>query len=314
MENADVAKTAESLKDALQRILNQAQNSTDAQAFKETQKLNTYVIKPSESFQYGNKQIESIRTNTLLDDKFLDKDGKSINGLPYGTSTILTGLPNSGKSIFMEELALRLCNSGFKVCYAITEEIFKTDGKRYDLQTRLKEKALLLKVDWNRVMENLFVLDSVTYPELRDWATFVASYKGLVEDKGCSILLVDSMTLLEDSRGQVKFRVLELVRYNQLKNVTSLMITQRSVDESDNMAMAGGISLGYSVDIVMVLDYKKVSSWDSQMKTDMNCKQSDLVNFMRILKCRVCRYDAHYFGYTISSDGLVVQTTVPQSK
>jgi KaiC/GvpD/RAD55 family RecA-like ATPase len=312
MENAELGKTAESLKEALARILQQAQNSTDIQAFKETQKLNTYVIKPSVSI--GSKKLESIRTNTLLDDKFFDAEGKSIGGLPCGTSTIITGLPNSGKSIYMEELALRLCHSGFKVCYAITEEIFKTDGKRYDLQTRLKEKASILKVDWDRVMENLFVLDSVTYPELRDWATFVASYKGLVEDKGVSMLLVDSMTLLEDSRGQVKFRVLELVRYNQLKNVTSIMITQRSVDESDNMAMAGGISLGYSVDIVLVLDYKKAWSGDTQLKLDTNCKQGDVINFMRILKCRVCRYDAHYFGYKISLDGLVVQTTVPPSQ
>jgi hypothetical protein len=171
----------------------------------------------------------------------------------------------------------------------------------------MKEKALILKLDWTKIADNLFVLDAVAHPELRDWATFIGSYRALVEDNKVDIALIDSMTLLEDSRGQVKFRVLELVRYNQLHGVTSIMINQRGIDEADGLSMAGGISLGYSVDILVAMDYKKAWSGDAQLKQDTGCKQGDTINFMRILKCRVCRYDAHYFQYIITQDGLVRQ-------
>lgn len=305
----------EQLKDMLKRILDNAQNSLDTQSFVETQKLNSYVTIPSNWTQYKPlKQLVGLKTDTFLDNKFFDETGKSINGIPFGTSTIITGLPNSGKSVFMEELALRLAYKGIKVCYAITEEIFASDGKRYDLQTRLIKKANVLKLDWCIIANNLFVLDAVAHPELRDWRVFVASYKGLVEDEKVSTLLIDSMTLLEDSRGQVKYRVLELVRYNQLHDITSFMITQRAVEEADNMALAGGIALSYSVDSVIALDYKKLSSWDAQLKQDTNCKQGDTINFMHILKCRVCRFDSHYFQYIINNDGVITQvSTTPNN-
>jgi KaiC/GvpD/RAD55 family RecA-like ATPase len=309
-EKSDISVDAEALKKSLATILFNAQIEQDVQAFEKSQKLNTFVTKSTiENAQY--KALVGIKTGTLFDNLFLDNAEKPIDGIPFGTSMIITGLPNSGKSIEMEELVLNLAFLGHKVCYGITEEIFTTDTPRYDLQTRMKEKALILKLDWTKIADNLFILDAVAHPELRNWNTFIGSYRALVEDSKVDIALIDSMTLLEDSRGQVKFRVLELVRYNQLHGVTSIMINQRGIDEADGLSMAGGISLGYSVDILVAMDYKKAWSGDSQLKLDTGVKQGDIINFVRVLKCRVCRYDAHYIQYTITQDGLVRQAIKP---
>ena len=311
-----IAMTAEQLQGILAEVLKKAQTpewQSAMQPFEQAKKSDPLVTRPSTESK-TLKTLVAIKTGTFLDDKFFDGKDKPIGGIPFGSSTILTGLPNSGKSIFMEELALRLASEGHKVCYTITEEIFSTDNARYDLETRLKEKAIIMKLDWAKVAGNLFVLDTVAHAELRSWENFVPSYKALVEDSKVDILLVDSMTLLEDSRGQIKYRVLEFMRYNQLHGVTSLLINQRAIEESDSLAMAGGIGISHIVDIVFILDYKKVSSWDGSMKMDLgaeNAKQGAIVNFMRILKCRVCRFDAHYFGYAISKDGFVCQTTTP---
>jgi hypothetical protein len=148
--------------------------------------------------------------------------------------------------------------------------------------------------------------------ELRDWHTFVHAYRNLVENEKVEFLLVDSMTLLEDTRGQLKMRVLELMRYNQIHGITAILINQRGIDEADGLNTAGGIALTHIVDIVMELDFKKPSSWDSQLKLDIpDAKQGQMVNFFRILKCRVCRYNASYINYEISKDGFVKVKVTP---
>jgi KaiC/GvpD/RAD55 family RecA-like ATPase len=237
---------------------------------------------------------------------FLGKEDVAIVGMPFGSNNILTGLPNSGKSLLVEEIALKVAWSGKKVLYVTSEEAWKTDSPRYDLENRMMEKAKILTIEWDIIKKNLFILDTVTFPELREWYNLISAYRLLVEREKIDLVLIDSMTLVEDSRGQIKYRILELMRYNQIHGITSIMINQRAIEESDTLAMAGGISLSHIVDTVFVLDYKKISSWDGTLKLDIpSAKQGAIVNFFRILKCRLCRFNAHYFGYEISKEGFV---------
>lgn len=257
------------------------------------------------------KKLVSFKTDTMIDLLFLDSNGKAINGIPFGSTAILTGLPNSGKSLFVEEMALRLASAKHKVCYVTSEEVFRSKTARFDLESRLKEKAYILKFDWQVIAQNLFVLDAVSCAELRDWATFASTYRHLAEKEKIEMLLIDSITLLEDSRGQLKYRVSELSKYGQMHGISSIMISQRSIEESDTLAMAGGIGLSHIVDIVMTLDWKRLSSWDATIKQDLQAKQGETTYFFRILKCRMCRFVGNYIGYEITKDGFVRLRTVP---
>jgi len=309
-KEVNVQDQAKILALAVQQVLENAKQSEWAnvnQPF--TQKLeqpkSQKIVKPTVG-EENKKELSPFKTFTFLDTMFLDSTDKPIEGIPFGSNSILTGLPNSGKSLLIEEIALRVANSGKKVCFVTSEEAWKTETPRFDLESRFRERAKILGLNWETISKNLSVIDTVTFAELREWNAFVSTYRNLVENEGIDLVLVDSMTLLEDVRGQIKYRVLELMRYNQIHGITSILVNQRAIEESDTLAMAGGISLSHIVDTVFVLDYKKISSWDGTLKMDIpSAKQGAIMNFFRILKCRLCRFNAHYLGYEITKDGFV---------
>ena len=263
------------------------------------------IIKPNLELGKVSKALVGYHSFTLLDGLFINEEGKNLAGIPIESNAIITGLPNSGKSLILEQIALANAHYGVKVAYVLSEEVFRTDGQRYDLENRLRHKAGIMNLDWNKIHENLFVVDAVTDAEYRDWTNFVSVYRKLVEQEGIKLLLVDSMTLLETQRMALKHRVMELNRYNQRHKVSSILVNQRAVEESDSMAMAGGIALSHIVDIVIAMDYKKASSWDKALKQDTGCGQGETVNFIRVLKCRLSRFDAHYIAYQIDDNGIV---------
>ena len=167
-------------------------------------------------------------TNTLLDGKF-----EGIQGIPINSNMILTGLPSSGKSLLCMQLALNLASSGVRVCYVTSEEIFKSEAGRYSLEARMAEKAKLLEQTcMTNIKKCLFVIDTVKNAELREWVNFVGEYRRLVANQKIEFLIIDSITMLEDNRTQMKNRLLDLTRFNQTHGVTSIMINQRSVEES----------------------------------------------------------------------------------
>jgi len=264
--------------------------------------LNALIIKPTNSTIV--KTLQTIKTGTFLDSVFLDKEGKEI-GLPLGANMLLSGLPSSGKSLWIREIILRLAESGVKVAFATSEEIFRSDSERYDLETRFIEMTKILGLDWSKIKDNLVILDLVKFAELREFETFIGVYRTLVEHDGVKFLAVDSLSMLEDSRGMVKARLTDLCRYNQKNNVTSIIVVQRTTEDADGMNLSGGLSLSHITDVLGELDYKRLSSWDGNIKADTGVAQGQIAYFFRIQKCRLCRAKVNYFAYSITSEGLV---------
>lgn len=285
--------------DFISQLISQAKNNDLTESF--NKEIKHGETKIQSIVPVASKDIKGFETYTFLDDKFGD-----IKGIPYASNNILVGLPNSGKSLLLQDIALNVSEKNKKVLYILSEEIFNSDGKRNDINMRLIKKIETKNMNIKNISENLIVLDTVKYSQYRIWENFVNAYRDIVESKGIELVLIDSLTLLEDNRAQLKNKLLELIRYNQTHNLTSIMVNQRTVEESDNLNMSGGISLSHLVDSVFILDYKKIWSGDAQMKQDMNVKQGETVNFFRILKSRLSKYEAKYFQYTISEDGFVI--------
>jgi KaiC/GvpD/RAD55 family RecA-like ATPase len=305
-KNEVLLQNAEAVREVLLSVIKEAKNDEISVPFsgEVSSDVMSNVMRPS-SKRDENKQLEGLSTSTFLDELFLDDEGKPVHGIPKASNTILTGLPSSGKSLFMAELLVKLAVHS-KVVFVTSEDIWTSTSGRMDLETRVMDKAKKLGLDWEKIYTNIYILDTVENKEIRDWVNFISTYRRLVESEQATVLLVDSLTLLEDNRGALKGRLRELMRYNQRKGITSIMVNQRAVEEADNLAMAGGIALSHIVDIVMVMDYKKVSSWDGQLKQDVpTAKQGKMVNFFRILKCRLCRFNGKYFAYELPDDGIV---------
>lgn len=257
-------------------------------------------------------EIKVLQTGTELDLFFLDSDGKQRQGVPITAQVGVVGLPDSGKSILMQKIALKMANYGKKVLFIPNEDIWTTDNARFDLQSRMKLLAKALGLDWEKIKENLYVLDTITHSQLRDWETLVSTYRVLVEQDKIEILIIDSLTLLEDYRGALKGRLAEFIRYNQLHGVTGFYVSQRSTEEADQFGMAGGISLSHLLDTVFTLDYKKAWSGDAELKIDTGAKQGEIVRFIRCLKNRMGRFDARYWRILISKDGDITMQEPPK--
>ena len=264
--------------------------------------LEQLITKPDEA-SAASKQLKAVKTYTLLDNLFLNQDGTPLGGVPAVAQIGITGLPSSGKSILIEEIAVQVAGNGGKVLLVTSEDSWKSDTDRFDLQSRLKQKADILGLGWDTIKENLIVLDTVSHAELRSWNTFAECYRYSVEHYGVKLALIDSVTLLESYRGALKYRLQELSRWNQEHGVTAIYVNQRATEDWDTRAMAGGIGLGHVLDSTIIIDYGR--TYHSQINMDLGTKRGTFVRIVRVLGCRLCRYDGKYHKVKITEDGFL---------
>jgi len=269
---------------------------------KDEEKLSAFVLRPDEAVE-AKKPLVGFKTGTFLDQLFITPEGKPLNGIPICGQFAITGLPGAGKSILVEEIAVRVAASGKKVLYATAEDVWKSSTPRFDLQSRMKQKADILGLDWEKIRENLFILDTVAYPELREWNTFAETYRYVVEKERIDLAIVDSVTVLEAYRGALKYRVMELARYNQLHGVTGIFVNQRSAETWDSYDMAGGIGLAHNLDGTIIVDYGRVYWQDQQM--DLQASRGEFVRIVRVLDCRMCNFIRRRIRVDITPDGFV---------
>jgi len=269
---------------------------------REEEKLSKFVLKPDMAPE-AKKPLVGLATGTFLDLLFLTPEGEPLNGVPICGQLAITGLPGAGKSVLVEEIAVRVAADGKRVLFATAEDTWRSATPRFDLQSRLKQKADILKLDWERIRENLFVLDTVMYPELRDWSTFAETYRYVSEREAIELAIVDSVTVLESYRGALKYRVMELARYNQLHGITGLYVNQRSEERWDSYDMAGGIGLAHNLDGTIIVDYGRIY-WEDQ-QVDLGVGRGEFVRIARVLDCRMCNFERRRIRIDITPQGFI---------
>jgi KaiC/GvpD/RAD55 family RecA-like ATPase len=266
------------------------------------EKLEAFVLRPDAAVE-AKKPLLGFPTDTFLDELFLTPEGKPLGGIPICGQFAITGLPGAGKSILVEEIAVRVAASGRKVLYTTAEDTWKSPTPRFDLQSRLKQKADILCLDWEKIRQNLFVLDTVAFPELRDWNTFAETYRYVAEKEKIELAIIDSVTVLESYRGALKYRVMELARYNQVHGITALFVNQRSSEVWDSYDMAGGIGLAHNLDGTIIVDYGRVYWHDQQI--DLGVERGEFVRIVRVLDCRLCNFERRRIRVDITKDGFL---------
>jgi len=312
-EEVNVQAVAKTLGKALEQIIQNAQNPDLAtQPFKiqPKEQFVSLVSRPKSKVD-ANKPLKSFKTGTFIDNLFLGEDDKPLGGIPIVGQMGIVGLPDVGKSILAQEVALKCASEGKKVVFVTSEDAWELPNARKDLQSRMKQKSDILGLDWETIQHNLFVFDTVTKGDLREWDIFVENYRYIVEIlKGVDLLVIDSITLMDTYRGALKNRLMQLARYNQKWGITAIYVNQRAIEEPDKYAMAGGIGLAHNLDITLCIDVKKASG---QLKADVNqtrpkdrqIKQWDLVHFTRMFGCRLCGFNRKYFEVRITSNGFL---------
>jgi len=279
-----------------------AEKPMKTQIERKEEKLSALVLRPDKA-PAAKKPLVGLPTGTFLDNLFLTPKGDALNGVPICGQFAITGLPGAGKSILVEEIAVKVAASARKTLFATAEDTWKSATPRFDLQSRLKQKADILGFDWSKIMENLFVLDTVMFPELRDWTTFAETYRYVIEREKIELAIIDSVTVLEAYRGALKYRVMELARYNQVKGVTGLYVNQRSAETWDTYDMAGGIGLAHNLDGTIIVDYGRVYWQDQQL--DLEAGRGEFVRIARVLDCRMCNFERRRLRIDITPEGFV---------
>jgi len=312
---------AELLTNTVQKTIASAQGKTSdstlaGQPFKKTvgerdaEKYASLISRPKAGSS-AKKAMQFLKTGTYLDKLFFNEEDEPSGGIPLTVQLGVVGLPDTGKSILVQEIALAVASGGKKVIFVTSEDVWDSPSLRFDLQSRMKQKADIMGLDWEDIRHNIFVFDAISQTEFRDWDTFVEAYRYLVETlKGIDLLIVDSITLMQSYRGALKYRLMELARFNQLNGVTAIYVCQRSVEEADKYAMAGGIGLAHNLDATLCIDKKKAVS---QLKADLNrnrpkdaqIKQWEEVQFTRMMGCRLSGFDRRYFEVEITNNGFL---------
>jgi len=310
-DEVDIQKTAKALQLALAGIIKNAQLSDEYELASKPFKTKVedsiaeqrarLVSKPTD--EGANKQLIGFKTETFLDKLYLDKDEKPLDGVPFGIQIGITGLPSSGKSILIEEIAVRVASKGKKVLLITSEDAWSVETPRMDLQNRCKQKADILNLNWEKIKENLLVLDAVTYTELRSWDTFAQTYKHVCKTNNIELVLMDSLTMLESYRGNLKYRLQEITKFNQLHGITAIFVNQRAKEEWDVRQMAGGIGLAHILDSTVIVDYGR--TYHEQIRMDLDVKRGVDVRIVRVLGCRLCAYDGHYKRAEITQNGFL---------
>jgi len=279
-----------------------AEKPMKTQIERKEEKLSALVLHPDKA-PTAKKPLVGLTTGTFLDNLFLTPKGDTLNGIPICGQFAITGLPGAGKSILVEEIAVKVAAAARKTLFATAEDTWKSATPRFDLQSRIKQKADILGFDWSKIMENLFVLDTVMFPELRDWVTFAETYRYVVEKEKIELAIIDSVTVLEAYRGALKYRVMELARYNQLRGVTGLYVNQRSAETWDTYDMAGGIGLAHNLDGTIIVDYGRVYWQDQQL--DLEANRGEFVRISRVLDCRMCNFERRRLRIDITPEGFI---------
>lgn len=313
--SVDMDKISELLKQKLDEALEPKNGQVLAsQPFKSQDQLQkeTYeklIVKSNKPIDTA-KQLEPFSTYTFLDDLFLNQRDKSLCGLPICGQFGVLGMPDAGKSILMEEIAIKVAQVGRKVLYITSEDIFHSETLRLDLESRMIQKSKLLELNWEEIKSNLFVMDTITHSELGDWETFANTYKYACETYKIELVIVDSVTILDSYRGALKYRIMELIKYNQLHGITGLFVNQRSQDTPDSYKLAGGIALAHNLDGTIIIDFMQY--WDNMaikrdyMRVcDEGPERKQVLRFARVLGCRMSNFDRSYNFLTITSNGFL---------
>ncbi len=252
-------------------------------------------------------KLFGVKTNTKLDDMFytiVEENNsfvkKPLNGLPYLSVINITGIPDTGKSLFGEQFALIQASLGYKVLFVTVESPAEF------LYTSFKMKSKFLNLDFDKIEENIFVIDVSKNDLFRENHKYLLeTMEFVIKEKKTTITVIDSITGLYEHKEVMARQIVRLF-YNFLKKYkqTAILISQkRSSQSSDSAEAAGGLAVAHIVDGTIVFDKKVIENkWDSNL---YNLPLGSVLRTLRIDGCRLTGHDTKTYVFEITEAGTI---------
>lgn len=242
-----------------------------------------------------------------LDDLFFTsevQDGKpvrkSLGGIPAYSVVNITGVSDTGKSLMVEQYAIKQASRGEAVAFITVE------APAHFVVTGLRERAKAMGIEFEGVENNIILIDAASHGRLRDnIPDLLATLAHVIKTYKVRHTIIDSVTGLYEAR-EMQARVVVRQLFNFMKKwyQTSLFVSQkRSGHEELTAEAAGGYAISHIVDCSMVL-FKDLILTPSQAKLYKK-PIGEIVRLFRIDGCRLCGHDTKTHFMEITELGIV---------
>lgn len=232
------------------------------------------------------------------------KDGKpvkkSLGGIPAYSVFNVTGVSDTGKSLFVEQFAVAQAARGEKVAFITVESpaVFVARG--------LEMRATAMGCDPTKVENNIILIDAASHGTLREnIPDLLTTLAHVIKQFKVKFVVIDSVTGLYESR-EVAARTIVRRLFNFMKKwyQTALFVSQkRSGHEELTAEAAGGYAVSHILDGCFVFAKELI---DSAYKSKLYGKQmGDIVRLFRIDGCRLSGHNTETHIMEITETGLV---------
>jgi len=250
-----------------------------------------------------------VATGTKLDELFfkLEYDPeqdkyvkKPLGGIPYLSVMNVTGIPDTGKSLLVEQFALTQASLGYNVLFVTVESPAEF------LYTSLKERSKALGLDFSKLEQHMIVLDASESSTLReDMKAFLDTMAYAIKKKSATVVAIDSITGLYEHKEMMARQIVRKV-FNFLKKwrQTAMLVSQkRSSQGMETAEAAGGLAVAHILDGTIVLEKKMISTrWDVRL---YGMPIGSLLRLIRIDGCRLAPHATETYVFEITDEGLI---------
>ncbi|MFN3568418.1 MAG: KaiC domain-containing protein [Caldimicrobium sp.] len=243
-----------------------------------------------------------------LDDLFfiVESEGgklikKSLGGIPAYSVLNITGVSDTGKSLFVEQFAVKQASRNEKVAFITVE------APANFVVASLKYRAEAMGLNFDSFEDNIILIDAASSTRLREnIPDLLATLAYTIQHFKVKFIIIDSVTgLFETKEMLARSIVRRLFNFMKKWYQTALFVSQkRSGHEELTAEAAGGYAVGHIVDGTIVLAKELI---DSTFKAKMYRKEiGEIVRLFRIDGCRLCGHDTKTHFLEITDTGLVV--------
>ncbi|MCS7185459.1 MAG: KaiC domain-containing protein [Armatimonadetes bacterium] len=225
---------------------------------------------------------------------------RPLGGFPSYAVVNITGVPDTGKSLMVEQFAVKQASMGYPVLFVTIESPapFVASG--------LKQRATAMGIDYELVQDKIVLVDAASYSVLRhSLPTLLNTLAHAIKTYETKSLVVDSITGLYEAREMMARDIVRML-FNFAKKwrQTALFVSQkRSSHEQLSPEAAGGYAVSHIVDCSIVLSKVLITNrFEAKL---YKAPVGEVVRLFRIDGCRLCGHDTKTHLMEITETGLV---------
>ncbi len=246
----------------------------------------------------GVQGLDELFFHTVIENGKVVK--KPLGGIPEYAVVNLTGVSDTGKSLMVEQYAVKQAERGDVVAFITVESPapFVTMG--------LKERATAMGIDFSEIENRIVLIDAASHTSLRDnIPNLLATLAFAIKNYKVRHTVIDSVTGLYEAKEMLARTVVrQLFNFMKKWYQTAIFVSQkRSGHEELSAEAAGGYAVSHIVDCTMVLAKELIMT---KSQSALYGKPiGDIVRLFRIDGCRLCGHDTKTHYLEITETGLV---------